>query len=538
MVLPGTEGITQDSFPQKWQCESDSKAVAVEVRVPNERSDTGYTWIEIPTQNVEQWIEKGDSAQIQRTAKVEFPTVWGRDDKTVVHNSPRKLIEQFDSTDSSPFMVARIWWGYEDRVLQHFGWVGGVGSTGDNGISKFWVYDFAELLSGVPIGETFNDPTVKDALDKIAALVNGNTPTPVSDTTIVAPNTAEEFDILAQDISVTGDLGELVGPILSRIGVPQERPIGVLGEDTSLAPTNGVVGFPTIVEYYVDQIAGEGSDVEPPTDNIYDSLTIDTQGLFEIFNIDNKSFVANRDTILDVWRWFEDKTNAKLHFEPLPNSVLLVADIVPTRHRFASQNVIEYQQDQDDEYAVNAATIVTENNALYEMKPLNTLHLKGATPGGYLDEAQDYIEGAIGLVAGPPPAEKYPSVTVQQPQLLDAAEGVRLSPEMVESDAETLDSAIREAKRKLSDKISEASEGTIDLLGTPTIMPYDRLDAFEVCNDIVQYGQEPVTYEVESIKHTASADDVYRTNATVSIWANEQNIEVVEDETLMKEVEA
>lgn len=503
----------QSDFPEKWSCDSDAKTVMVEVSVPNDSG--GYDWIEIPSMDVEQWVQKGEAAELQRTAKVRYPTEWGDDTATVDHNSPRRLIDDYDADDRPyPFQLCRIYWRQGSDYpwhIGHFGWIGGNGTADTDSVHKFWVYDFAELLSGVPIGVTFNNPSVEAATESITDLTTENTPIPIEQAQLVPPETEQELlistDVFEQsDFDDTGDVG---------LGLTD------------------------------DQIADIGETFEDSAINTGD---------IPLFGLRKKSFVSNRDTLLDVYKWFEKKTSASLWFQPLGDGVKLVADIEPTRHRFVQNEVLLNSIEQGDEYLFHRPVSVMNNTALYEIKPYNTIRLRGDTSGSFLgregfvadavDTVNNQLEDIVlgsgefftgGLLDPEPPAEKYPAVTLQHEDLLEAANGTELSPEVIESDAGTIETAKNEAYKEFEDLLSEKSEGEVELFGEPQIMPFDALDAYETCGDYVQYEQEPVRYEVESVKHEKFSDDVYRTRIKVSVWANREEIEVVRDEMVTAE---
>jgi hypothetical protein len=532
MVIRGSSGVPvrQDQFPDKWSCDSEQKSVIVEVRVPDDTDSTGYRWIEIPTSKVEQWIEKGESAQIQRTARVEFPTEWGNPD-VERHNSPRKLIEGYTDGESSPFMLARVFFEKGDEtVLSHIGWIGGTGQTAEQNRSKFWVYDFAELLNGVSAGETFTNSTVEQTLELIARLTNDNAPIPISQATIVPPNTEAEYEIIANNYAINdtsvqaGNEGDynLKGVTTAYYSLSQEQFINELDYPISDEQRDDVVALPF----------EEGENFASTT------ILTDASGPIRTAGIRNKSFVANHDTLQDIYNWFENKTGAKLHFEPLPESVQLVADVIPSRRTFADKQVIEYYEG-DEDYGAHEQVTVLMNNALYEMKPINSLELRGSTQQGLLDPAVDFIQDTADLVTDvfgdgalqyEAPAEKYPVVEVEVPALVEAADGTKLSPPVVESDSSQLDTAQEEAIKKLTKHLEETAEGEIILNGEPHIMPFDRLDAFEVCDGEVTYEQQPVKYEVESVKHVKDAEGTFKTVLNVSVWANDEEIEVVRAE--------
>lgn len=508
--------VKQTDFPSKWACESDAKAAKLELRVPNEEGlealqDLGatgiplppsqYDWIEVPVVSAESFVEKGDAARIQRTSKVKIPTRWGRNTDDVTHNSPRQLINRFNDQNPGQFMFARLWLkrGDGEYVLAHLGWVGGVGPASQDGVTKFWMYDVAEMLSGATASVTFNSPTVEGAAEHIGKLVNANTPIPLSDVVVFPPESEEEFSrVLGQIGDEIFEEGPLGGqPITTYLGLQDIRP----------------------------QRAREASEN-------FTALTIDTGLNIPISGLDTKSFASNHDTLQDVVDWYEKKTSAKIHFEPAPDgeSFVMMVDIVPERRTWAQEEVVSVKLDQGETlYELHDTVRVIGNNALYEMKPANTLFLRGDTSRSFLAPGQGSPPGQrYEINTDGTPALKYPSVKVQVPSLVEAAEGFELAPETIESNAETLEDAEREAVAELRKILEEESEGKVVLHGHPQVMPYDRLDAFEACQEDIIFERDPVRYEIEQVKHTTSGGEIYKTELTVSIWANDANIEVAE----------
>lgn len=594
--------VRQDDFPEQWQCDSPQKRVVVEIRVPLDPADnlsefksyaveeygislvdvdedqppeeqvaqidrlggpltiSGfvedpataprlsdvaplYDWIEIPTSSVEQWVEKGEASEIQRTAKVEFPTEWGTNTSDVRHNSPRRLVAETTAESDDPYLHGRVWMQDRDGdwIIEHHGWIGGVGQTGNASKSKLWIYDFAELLSGVPVGETFTGTSVGQALELVGNLTNDTTPIPMSDVVVIPPETEEEFAQLADELELTGDV------FFSSI--PEEDFIGGGPGDEQTRTALAYYSVPESNGGPIDVDPNSAQNLPEPDGTTFVFQEAPQGGRVAPTGATAESFEANRDTLVDVYKWFESSSGSTLHFEPTPNSVVLVADVVPSRRIFAQREVIDQQSDLDvgddnavftgDAYTAHQATTVLENDALYELKPLNTLYLRGDTPSGLLHDTKKSIEDGLDKAlkgSYQAPSVKFPSVKVKAPELLDAAEGVELSGSVVESNATELDEAKREAKRELASRLEESSEGAIVLAGVPRLRPYDRVDAFEVCQGDIEYEQQPVRYEVESVKHVKTADDIFKTRIKVSIWANDETIEVVDDETGMEEI--
>lgn len=486
-----------------------------------------YAWVEIPTSEVEMWIEKGEAAARQKTAKVKFPTEWGETPAGGAHNSPRQVIERFDPSNARPFMFGRV--KLKDKngewVTQHLGWIGGVGAAEGNNQSKMWIYDFAEFLGGVPAGETFNDPTIETAVQKIQSLIVNNTVIPLSSYRIIAPQTEEEASILTE-VSQSGDIRG------AGFASDSHRPFYSIRADSDLQ--FGEEGI-----YQQDtspNVPGESSVLAEEKQE-FDSLIIDTKEQkaqsLDFIEPDDAVFTSNYDTLLDIIDWFEKKTQAKIHFETSESgrSVQMVVDVVPSRRSFVDRNIfLERAQDSEKEFIPTHEVIdVIKNNALYEMKPNNTLHLRGTYPKGLVNDLWDGVDKAKSILTGDdgPPADTYPVVKVQVPALVEAANGVEVSGEIMESDAKTLSAARREAISELSDIMSETTEGEIVMEGEPRLLPHDKVVAYEVCDDSVQYEQTPVEYEVESVKHEAVAGETFKTRITVSVYANDSNIEVV-----------
>lgn len=509
--------VSQDDFPDKWACESDQKQVKVEIRVPDDpdaiddalgeiadlidvaglpfggiEPATDYTWIEIPTTEVEQWTRKGSAASIQRTAKVKFPGTWGQTPPGGLHNSPRRLLTGFSGDEDHPFMLARISFKSQadNWVFTHFGWIGGSGPASQTGMHKFWVYDFAEFWEAAPVGVTFDHPTLEQVVGQITEIVRKNTMTPLEQYDVIPPQTEEELSEIITSDDITA------------------------GDDIAFALARGEDGNISLPYYSQSEVDTNPGAVIPGDKSA-------------------KSFQANRHTIRDVVKWFEKKTNSKLHYEPLAeggeiDSVQLTADIVPSRRTFVHDDVVINEGFWDAHGIVE----LFDNSALYEIKPFNTVHLRGA----YVEQgATDYpvdIPGTGGIESFPSelstPGKAYPVVKVQVPSLLSAAEGAQVSGPVVESEAKSLDDAEQQARTEMRKRLEGQSEGEILSWGAPRLMPYDKLVAYEVCGDLVEYEPEPVEYEIEEVKHTASASEVYQTRLRASVFIDDEDIVTVE----------
>jgi len=604
--------------------------------VGTQNRDTPYTWIEIPTQKVEQWIEKGSDSQIQRTAKIEFPTEWGENTDDVIHNSPRRLVKGFQDTGdtdggqqrpysgdeedrefltTSPlertieniespsslrgsefnlnnysgqdaFRHARIWWRSGDGtwILQHYGWISGVGGTQNQNRHKMWVYDFSQLLSGVPVGISFTDPTIEEAIEEIAQRVNDNTPIPMSGVTVIPPQTEQEFTKAA---SVFGEQESSTADVYRRGGAVGRGGAGTAYyslEEEQFVP-DGQVDFPIGDDEDVVEVPKEiGEDFTATTidtegkqftgDELFEAAALSTVPVIGTFpsivslassaRTRTKEFSSNRDTLSDLFVWFEEKTGAKLHFEPKTYSVELVVDIIPSRRLWAQKEVItqadvsaagatlQPREEGSDEYNYHAPISVLSNTALYETNPVNTLVVRGAKNEALVDGFTRRASGLninleeVGGSYNPfnddgdnenaleyeTPAREYPVAKARSPSLYQAADEFEMTGKLVESDATTLNGAKKEARKRLTDILAEPAEGEIVTNGNARMMPFDRVDTFEVCNGQTEFEQEPVQYEIESVKYEMQ-EGTYRNYVKPSIWANETNIVIVDEETQM-----
>lgn len=172
--------VSQSDLPDSWSCEADSKHVKVEVQVYDDvyeavyerdvdpavdevevEVDTSeYTYIEIPTLEVEQIISSTENGGRKRTAEVYFPDEWS--------SAPvRPLIVGYGSAVAAA-SYAKVYLRDDadsDWVLKHHGFISGVGGTSVTGQLRMWVYDVSELLEARTAQTKFNLATPQDVYD-------------------------------------------------------------------------------------------------------------------------------------------------------------------------------------------------------------------------------------------------------------------------------------------------------------------------------------------------------------------------------------
>lgn len=464
----GTAGGSSSFIPPpKWSCQAPDKGVRVEVRLSDNE------WIEIPTTDVETHLRKGQAADVQRTAKVEYPYEWDGE-------SVNQVIEAYQEDIESEMQWARVQYNLDgDWYTVHLGWVGGTGGTQNEAVGKFYIYDAAEIFTYLYVSHTFNNPSVSKVVRAIYDYADGSTSIPLSGSPMVIPQNAVEDNM--------GDLRDEGGDIR-----------------------------------LVRDMQGEGS-MGRVTGFVEEEDTFSVGTLDVAFDLGTKQFQRNRHTIKDVIEWLKSKTVGRFYFEVAPDNESLTmvfdgGDI--SRRVFQQREAME-----DTDLRTTGIVDIIENTALNEMRPVNTITAVGAKSSGVIGDLKgdilDILEGSS------PEAEEFPYAKVRHEPLYRAAGEHELG-ESFESDATTLGQAEQAATQKLVDQLNETTEGNIEMYGYPVIMPHDRIVAYETCPTIYEDTGFPVSYEVDEVIHKKNAESVYKTMVRISIWANETNIETVE----------
>lgn len=506
---------SEESLPDEWANDCPSKRTKVEILVdttdditPTLDYDDADGWMEIPTSEIETWVEQSESADVKRTSKVEFPTE--------IHGSSVRQAVSFDSPfggSSTPVMgIARTYHkdDRDDWVLVSHGYYGAVGGTGNPMESKLWIYDYAEVCKSVYVDQTFNDPTVTDVARSIQNEILDNTFIPLDSILFRRGGSDEEF---ALDVTPDG--------LQSRSG---KTPTSYYGVETGSDIEFGVADAGEALGGTIAGAFGEG--VGKFVGSFAGDIVTDLVG--GATGIGFKSFSPDRDTLVDLLNWYAARLGGIWHFEPAGDGAALVFDVPPVRRRFVQDSVIDETLQEEgitppaDSY--HEGVRVERNDALFETKPINTLRLRGRSPKSLLKG--NFSGSGVANVLST--SKEFPIVTVRAEPLYEAAAETELGPSNVESSATTVDEATNDAISELRSRLAESAEGDIRLLGVPYINPYDRLDAYETCDDTVESTGSPVTYEVVGVKHADAHDDFYHTIIDVKPYIDESDIEVVE----------
>lgn len=525
-------------------CKSDDPPQEPEVLVDVWNGDNEF--VRIPTTQVELWINKDGPADINRTAKVEFPAEWGGVDIQQFINgfnlrpdgslkigdvdqdsAPWRKRQAFRKTFNIPsntaeYDLCRIW--FYDRTIDayqitHFGYVGGVGPASDTGVFKFWVYDPADLMSRIPVSQSWASPT-------IAQLLNW-----------ALRGTDDGGDKIGiENRTVFGKLAPLRTTLLGTAEVKQQkREQADLGQDVTDDTDRSLTIF--------------GIDAVDIVDDALDILfgTEVTSGLVR----GNQSFKRNRHTTADVLNWFADRVGGKWHFEPMPSGPVLTFDntTAPStpgeddtemkRREFIDRTIatsvdsnpqpVAEAEDLIEKDVFDTVTTI-ENEALYDIKPLNTFTLfgegkptsdyQGNVPPTAAPAVSNLPEAAAASAFG----EAFPKVKIRYPPLIDRAGGYEYD-KQVESNETDLEAAEQAAKKKFREALQEETEGQMVIKGEPYILPFDAITNVPVCEgQMPNVNVRPIRYEVNSVKHTRSAGERFTTTLGVSIIINEQII--------------
>lgn len=496
--------------PQLWSTDCPQKRVKVEIRYPE---DGDYTWVEIPTAQVELHETKEGTPDHHRTAKVVFPTEWGDvggDDPLGLLNNVREIVDPVVVED---IIMARVSFknDNDEYVLKHVGFVGGVGNV--NVLeSKFWIYDFATMCQSVPFSESYNrDDTVEQVLSNIASAIEEDTPVPLKGVVIQDGGTSFEYENL-----------------------PTEFTDAVKTHNTWI---DAIGNLPTVLGA-VDQFVYNYDTLQLSTDESEVGESLATLPIFtgdSIF-VYGKQFQSNRHTIVDALEWVSEKTGAMWQFQPTIDGegVTLLVSLLPHRYTFIQDEVLDGVRNDtvtipnSEDYTVFDDVRVLNNTALEQINPYNTVEIRGAKSElpvrrSVIEEGRETddelgTEEFFGQTN--PPSDTYPYVKVRNEPLYQAAGQTELS-KRFDSDASTIEQARGEAQRRLRELLNNPTEGSIELKGNPFVTPYDRIDAFEVCGDFVETQPQPVAYEVHTVTHTQRYGRQYECSVDASIYTGE-----------------
>lgn len=548
-------------------------------------------WIRIPVSGVDEWVNKDGPSDITRTAKVQFPMEWGGVSIIQFINGFRS--QNGFAQQNDPFDKCRIYFWDESPTsedtwqIAHHGYVGGVGPS-DNGTGKFWVYDLADLMKGIPVSESFNAPSLTTALE-FAVRGTGKKGK-------VGIQHRSPWEYINYTVYGTTDI-----PARKKSSIQEQLP-----------EPDEEVNYSDAVASYASQWAWE-SVINPLSSTIGDAIE-DLQRKINNISLDNKkTFQVNRHNMVDYIEWVTSLLDARWWFEPFDDAPVLVVDASAIRSKGGENSydrryfvdkqsvekwketqiearvsslienggvdgdissidvfevngekrlVVSKEQENGDILAetieINENGIETieselddgefipdeylpphnynifeqvqtiDNNALVDMKPFNTLELYGKTTT--YEERHRGFKFSVNYSESSSAAaytEEYPKVTVQYEPLLKRANGYEYSTQPVETEHMYLDRAENAAIKEFRQHLAEATEGSITLKGEPYLLPFDYVVTMPVCNETYKnVDAEPIEWEVNGVHHKRHVGEQYTTELTVSIAIEDRLINV------------
>lgn len=489
------DGFEHDSLPSvdlDFSVKSRGRANQPEVVVDIKNDGQ---WIRLPVTKVETRVNKDGPADITRTSRVDLPVTWGRtpdgEEKVPIYDYVGE--SQKISEENAEFDVARVfyWNQYTSEYnVKQFGYVSSIGPGDQDGTFRFYVYDTSDLMTSISVSKTYDSPTAVGVANFVAYDadygIESNSPIPITGIATTRPG----------------------------------EPVEVEGAISSFG--SGVAGWINENVPIVEEEEGDG--LGEATDDWLDDA-LHTGG--------HKHFRRNRHTLVDVMNWLTDEIGGAWYFKPKADGVSLVVNNgVDDDFKIARSSYYDGQADvvfSDHEYLQghNPENVdVINNSSLEDLKPINHLELNGESADSFLGVNTDrtVIGGPLGAPRGH--TNKYPHVEVTYPPLLERSGGSELGPRPIESGKQTLSEAKKEAVKKFKEKHEDNTDGSIEVKALPSIRPYDYIAAVPVCNDTFDASMDPIQYEVNSVNHTASADQPYTTSLGVSMALDEDKIEV------------
>jgi hypothetical protein len=234
-------------------------------------------------------------------------------------------------------------------------------------------------------------------------------------------------------------------------------------------------------------------------------------GLFASFsnpNIDTrKTFFGNKNTLADALNWASGKAGVFCWLEPTADGVAFVSTDNPT------------QQTHQAHYLDGNVGVIA-NDALSELKPINTLTLHG-------EAAKSLYE--VGDFEINEPTDTFTKVKARHQPLYERAGGVEweVGP-ITSSDAESKEEVVNAAKVALKTRIDETSGGDMECLLAAPVTPFDTIEARPTCREQDVAGTVPITYEIAQVHHRVRAGEFSKTTLNVGVEASMSDIEVVD----------
>lgn len=228
---------------------------------------------------------------------------------------------------------------------------------------------------------------------------------------------------------------------------------------------------------------------------------------------------GNRDTLADAAKQLIEGVGLHLEFRPQQGRGTGIK-----LHAHAVDDVPTAQFDARDDKDLQ----VIENNALYEMRPFNSITLRGKG-GAYIDLSGSTQYQNLGEISDALFGDgTYPEATAKYPPLVERAGGeVGQTKTSKTSNANKLED---EARSALKNRLDEVSGGSMLTAIKPSASLYDTIVTTPACAGVVQTDVPELTYEVQRAKHTVAPsneeNNIPTSEFSVSMHIDPSKIEV------------
>jgi hypothetical protein len=409
---------------------------------------------------------------------------------------------------------------------------------GDLDFTRYLEGEFASPFDGVPYTDVFNSltPTEQSEPDTIRVDVQdrlsgeytvgfqgiitgvGNSPTAgESWWSFRAQGIGHRLSNVPASKSFSGD-GASVRDVLTyvtetlddhlsfnvKLGNAPDQPV----EDTTSEDSDGSDEEVSAAEGYPGHYNPDsgGSTESDPTGVIRPN---ESERSFSYTVSTEKAFQYGKHTLADIVNWIGQKTNLYLWFVPTRDGASLIAVREPALKTHTAH------------YLDSGDTEVVNNDALSELRPVNTLVVKAPAKESVKESNtfQSNERGKALVVA----KARHSTLYERSGRTELYAETHRISDAMNKAEVEN------EARKRLKNAIDETTAGDMQTMLRGSATPYDLIEALPTCQGKTDRDLEPLTYETARIHHEITADDIPETKWNVGVHTDSvEDIEIID----------
>ena len=454
--MSASEPLTESDSGSSTDVRVDDHECSVDVPPAEVYVGTDKTKIPILNEGLRTELRRDGVLDITKHSEVYFPSEWPLTDDAEPYSGAVRALNPNEENVYDPVDVYVTDTLTDEQRLVHRGFVMGVGGGGQGNVERrMTVGDPAQLLGALGFENSYETGTnvltvIEDVVDRFRQ--TSIVPNVFSDVSIseYARRAITEESVVVSEVD--SDAETESGFVPSLAGDIVEGPFDILetGADLAFPPGTDAIG---------DLVDATG-------DVVSDSVERQLSSPYEL------DYRANDFTAADALKDVQDKLNGVLFFRAADESdtsiELAYLDDPSTTHTA--------------EHLGGTDVRVLRNNAIHEIRPINSLEARGDTN----DDGQ------------------FPWVVVKHDELHSRANVELTDTERIEGVTNIVGLAKQTASR-LQDRIQESSLGSMRLEPAPEIQPYSVIESHPACGDDVSDDYPPMEYEVERVVHTISA---------------------------------